>query len=190
MFKRIILALGLVVSFSAQANINTLVSEISASTFASMQLQSPFDWKVGDTASYKMNIGGLIQGTMVMAIKDVQPDSLTITQDMDLGFAGKQNCESVLNPNTGEVTKFTCNGKDQQQPAQGEVEVVESKEDTVSVPAGTFTCLYIKAQQKSDNSFVEQWINPKQVPVFGMVKTIAPSQIGKVTLELTSFKKN
>lgn len=189
MFKQIIIALGLTLSLSVQAQANTVIEEISASTFSALQLQSPFDWKVGDTASYKMNLGGFIQGSMVLSIKDVQPDSLTITQDMDLGFAGKQNCEQVLNPNTGEVKKFTCNGQDQQQPSQGEIEVVETKEATVTVPAGTFTCLYIKAQQKSDSSIIEQWVNPKQVPVFGMVKTIAPSQLGKITLELTSFKK-
>lgn len=192
MFKKLLLALGLVVSVSAGAstNINSLMSDISSAVLADVQAQSPFNWKVGDTASYKLNMGGFIQGKMVMTIKVVEPAKLVIAQDMDLGFAGKQSCEQTLNPNTGEVISIVCNGQQQQAGNQGDIEMIDSKEDTVTVPAGTFTCLYIKARNKADNSEVEQWVSPKEVPVFGMVKTIAPSQLGKVTVELTSFKRN
>ena len=145
--------------------------------------------KEGDQSSYKLNIGGFINGSMELTVKSVQADEVVINQNMDLGFLGKQNCDETINPNTGEVKKMVCNGQDQKQDT-GDIELIDSKEDTITVPAGTFTCMYIKAKIKKDNSEVEQWVNPKQVPVFGMVKMIAPSQIGKLTVELSSFKKN
>jgi hypothetical protein len=45
-------------------------------------------------------------------------------------------------------------------------------------------------KQNGQDTTAEQWVNPKQVPVMGMVKIIAQSQMGPVTAELTSFKRN
>jgi hypothetical protein len=108
---------------------------------------------------------------------------------MDLGFAGKQDCDEVIDSTTGAVKSMVCNGQNQNPGDASDVEVIDSKEDTITVPAGTFTCLYIKAHSKSQNADIEQWANPKLVPVMGLVKALAPSQIGQVTVELTSFKK-
>jgi hypothetical protein len=190
MFKTIIAALGLILSLSAHANnFEALAFDINQSMLAQTQMEGPFHFAVGDEASYKLNMGGFLNGTMGMKVAAVDADgTVTINQDMSL-MGQSQNCVEVLNPNTGEVKSFKCNGQDQKPGDQGDVEVVETKEDTVTVPAGTFTCLYIKAKQKTSNDVVEQWINPKEIPVFGLAKTIAPSQLGKVTIELTSFKR-
>jgi len=189
MFKSLLVVLGLAVSFGAQANpVEALAYDLNQSMMTETLAQGPFDFKVGDTASYKLNIGGFLNGTMVMTVKAVSTDEVTITQVMDM-MGQKQNCEQVMNPNTGEIKKFQCNGQDQDTGSADDIELVETKEDTVKVPAGTFVCMYIKAKQKSSGDFIEQWINPKEVPVVGLVKTIAPSQLGKVTVELTSFKK-
>lgn len=189
MFKSLLLTLGLTVSFGAQANtIEALAYDLNQAMLSEAMVQGPFDFKVGDSASYKLNMGGFINGTMVMAVKAVGAEDVTITQEMDL-MGQKQSCEQVLNPNTGEIKKFQCNGQDQDAGSADDIELIETKEDTVKVPAGTFVCMYIKARQKSTGQDVEQWINPKEVPVFGMVKQVAPSQLGKVTVELTSFKK-
>jgi hypothetical protein len=111
---------------------------------------------------------------------------------MDLGFMGKQACEITMNPQTGKTEKLTCNGQDQSQADQGTVEVIDSKEDTVTVPAGQFTCLYIKAKSTAQGkeTIMEQWANPKLVPVMGLVKALTPSQMGQVKIELASFHKN
>ncbi len=189
MFKSMILALGFIVSVSANAtNLTALAHDINTQILSGVQMQGVFNWKVGDTTTYNLDMT-IIKGTMTMAVKDVQPDAVTFTQDMDMGMAGKQSCEMIINPNTGETKKLTCNGQDQSTGGAGDVTVVDQKEDTVTVPAGTFTCLYIKAQQKKDNSVVEQWINPKLIPVLGMAKTIAPSQFGAVTIVLASYKR-
>ena len=189
MFKSLLVVLGLAVSFGAQANpFQTLASDLNQAVLSETMVQGPFDFKEGDTASYKLNMGGFISGTMVMTVAAVSADEVTITQQLAI-MGQKQDCVQVMNPNTGELKKFECNGQAQDPGDAGDMEVVETKEDTVKVPAGTFVCLYIKAKQKASGDHVEQWINPKQVPVVGLVKTIAPSQMGKVTVELTSFKK-
>lgn len=145
--------------------------------------------KQGDMAQYALKMS-IISGTMTMTVKEVTADQAIITQDMDLGFMGKQSCEITMVPTTGETKKMVCNGQEQKPSDPSDIEVIETKEDTVKVPAGTFVCFYVKAKVKSQNAVVEQWVNLKDVPVVGLVKTIAPSQLGNVTIELSKFKKN
>lgn len=183
-----ILALSMALSFSANAGtINTLVADINAAILHDVEAQSPFNWKVGDQATYALNMGGFIKGSMVMGVKEVTSDKLVLTQDMDLGFMGKQSCEITMNPNTGETSSFVCNGQAQDPNQGGAIELIEQKEDTVKVPAGTFVCVYIKAKQ--GENIIQQWVNPREVPVMGLVKTLAPSQMGEVKVELVSFKR-
>ncbi len=191
MLRTILAAMMLTVGMTASAaTINNKIFETAAQVFTSSEVDAQgFNFKVGDQAAYALNMGGFIKGSMVMTVKSVATDEVVIAQDMDLGFAGKQACEQTLNPNTGEIKKVVCNGQEQNQ-EKPDFEVVDTKEDTVTVPAGTFTCLYIKAKNNKDNTNVEQWVNPKQIPVFGMVKMLAPTQMGQMDVQLKSFKKN
>lgn len=148
-----------------------------------------FTFHEGDQANYKMNIASFINGTMSMTVTAVTADSVTMEQKVDM-MGQAQSCISIMNPNTGEIKSITCNGQAQNPPAAGDIEVIETKEDTVTVPAGTFQTLYVKAKQKSQNQEIEQWINPKLIPVGGMVKMNTGTQLGPMTAELTSFKKN
>jgi hypothetical protein len=190
MIRSIIAALALTVStFASATTINQVVFDTSLKILSDVVTQGPFHFVVGDQTNYKMNIGGFINGTMSITVKTVADDEVVLAQDIDMSFLGKQACEQTFNPNTGAVKKIVCNGQEQK-PSDGSFEMIENKEDTVTVPAGTFTCLYVKAKNTKDNSEIEQWINPKAIPVMGMAKMIAPSQIGKMTVELTSFKRN
>ncbi len=188
MFKKILLAMGMMVAVSAQASVMENVAfQVSNAMVQSADVRGVFDFKVGDTASYKISMG-FLPATMEMVVKAVTADEVTIGQVISM-MGQKQDCVQVMNPNTGETKSLTCNGQQQDQGDASNIEVIEQKEDTVKVPAGTFTCLYIKAQQKSDGSTIEQWINPSEIPVFGMAKAITPGQFGQTTIELTSFKK-
>lgn len=188
MIKTIIIAISLVFSLNSSANtINNFISEINSVVLQDSESQMSFDWKVGDQATYNLK-AGFISGKMIMGVKAVSADQVVFTQDLELGFMGKQSCEITLNPNTGETISFVCNGQAQDPNQGGSVELIEQKEDTIKVPAGTFTCVYIKAKQ-GDN-IIQQWVNPRQVPVMGLIKTLAPSQLGEVNIELVSFKKN
>jgi hypothetical protein len=181
--KSFIIAALTVISFGAFAapTVNNIAVAFDAT--------AGMDWKVGDTANYNVSIGGFINGTMIVGVKSVTSSDLVITEDIDLGFAGKQNCEMTIDPTTGKNKKMTCNGQDQQGAEDGDVSVLEMKEASITVPAGTFACIYIKAHSKSQNTDIEQWANPKLIPVLGMIKTATTSQMGPVNMELTSFKK-
>jgi len=181
----LILALGGVAS---AMDINTLMMDLSH-TVVMTSIEAGLGFKVGDTASYSLKISSFINGSMVMTVKSVSSTALVIEQDADLGFAGKQACQETINPNTGALEKMVCNGQNQSTD-QGSYSVEQEKADTITVAAGTFECLYIKAKNSKDNSEIEQWAAPKKVPVFGMVKALTPSQMGTVDLELTSFKAN
>lgn len=189
MKQAIVLAL-LALGLNAQADtINNYGFELSKAVMQSVDAQAGFEWKVGDTASYNMNMG-FVKGKIVMTVKSVGDNKVVINQDMDMGFMGKQNCDQTVDTTNGKTTKIVCNGKDQDLPEDGDIEVIDITAETIKVPAGTFECAHIKAKKTSSNEEINQWAAPKQVPVTGMVKSIAPSQLGKVTIELTSFKKN
>lgn len=145
------------------------------------------DFKKGESANYNLNMG-FIQGSMVISVFDILAEGVWIHQDVDLSFAGKSKIEILMDPNTGEIKKLIVNGKEEKIPERGDVEVVETKEETIRVPAGSFATVYFKVLDKTKNETVEQWVNFKDIPVFGMVKSVSPSQIGSVTMELTSFK--
>lgn len=195
MIRLLITVLGMVLATQAQASNATLV-DVLTSTVQQSAEQSLMDagtlglnLKVGDTANYNLDMG-IMKGTMVNSVLSIDAEGAWLQQLVELGFLGKQDIRILMDPNTGEVKKVLANGQEQKLPEPGNYELIENKEDTINVPAGRFVCLYIKARDKSNNQEVQQWVNLKDVPVMGLVKSIAPSQFGPVTIELTSFKKN
>lgn len=191
MFKFIIAALGLTITLQAQAAPTTefdVVRSIQQVAIMEQAKTQGLDWKAGDTNNYSLDMG-FIKGTMIMRCREVGAEGIWLEQDMDLGFAGKQKAEILLDPNTGEIKKMLVNGKEQQVPKQ-DVEIIEIKEDKITVPAGTFDCIHARIKDKTNNQEINTWINPQMIPLSGMLKTIQPSQFGKITVELTSFQKN
>jgi len=186
--------LAAIISFSNQAHardINSLVSELSlimSNEFKAQQL----DFKRGDFAKYDMNVGSFIRGKMEMNVLDVTNEGVWLQQLIDLGFAGKQDVRQLIDPNTGEIKRYIVNGKEQTPPDRGNVDIIEQKQDTVQVPAGRFVCVYIKAniEAQGQKAVAEQWVNPREVAVMGLVKMVTQTQIGPMTAVLTSFKKN
>lgn len=185
------LMLGLVFAFGVQANatFNTDFAVQFAEQAVLNQVEAAgLNLKKGDSATYNLNMA-IIQGSLVMSVYDIVADGVWIHQDIDMSFAGKQKMEMLIDPATGQTKKLIVNGKEEKLPEAGDMELIENKEDTVTVPAGTFTCFYIKALDKKNNKEVQQWVNLRDIPVFGMVKSIAQSQLGPVTIELKSFRK-
>jgi hypothetical protein len=190
MFKSLLVAAAMIVPASAQAY-NTVAESIFATQQAQIQgtvVAQGLNWKVGDENNYKLNMGGFLNGTMKMSVREVSADGIWLVQDVDLQIQ-KQKIEILLDPNTGAIKKMLVNGKEQE-PPKSDFEVIDQKEDKVTVPAGTFDAIYIKIKDKTQNDQIsEQWVNPRDIPLSGMVKSLADSQLGKVTIELTSFKK-
>ena len=190
MVKVLLATLGLVFSVNAKAAVSEfdVVNQIQMPVIMDQARTLGLDWKVGDSASYTIDMG-FIKGSMVSAVRSIGNDGIWMTQDMDLGFAGKQKIESLIDPNTGEIKKMLVNGKEQSVPKQ-DIEVIEVKEDHITVPAGAFDCIHARLKDKTNNNEINAWINPQLIPMSGMLKQIAPSQFGNVTVELKSYKKN
>lgn len=190
MFKSLLVAAAMVVSVSAQAY-SSLAEVVLASQLPAIKgsvVAQGLDWKVGQETNYKMNLGGFINGTMKMYVKSVGADGIWFVQDMDM-MIQKQQAEILIDPNTGEIKKILVGGKDQEIP-KSDYEIVDQKEEKVTVPAGTFDTIYLKVKDNANNGEIaEQWVNPRDIPLTGMVKSVASSQLGPVNLELTSFKK-
>ncbi len=191
MFKSFLLSAALVVA-AATSQAHTSVSEsILAAQLPQIQdgvVTEGLNWKVGDECNYKLNMGGFIDGTMKMSVREIGADGIWLVQDVDL-MVQKQKIEVLLDPNTGKIKKMIVNGKEQE-PPKADYQLIEQKEDKVTVPAGTFDVIYLKIKDNANNGQIsEQWVNPRDIPISGMVKSLADSQLGKVTIELTSFKK-
>lgn len=191
MLKSFILSAAIVVvAATAQAH-NTVAESLLSSQLAHIQegvVTQGLNWKVGQENNYKLNMGGFINGSMKMYVREIAADGIWMVQDVDL-MIQKQKIEILIDPNTGAIKKMMIDGKEQA-PPKADYEIVEQKEDHVTVPAGSFDAIYIKVKDKANNGQIsEQWVNPRDIPLSGMVKSLADSQLGKVTIELTSFKK-
>jgi hypothetical protein len=192
MIKSFILAIVMTVATSAQAaNTNSMSGFIVEAQVASIQenvVALAPNWKVGDENNYKLNLGGFLNGTMKMFIREIGADGIWMVQDVDLVIQ-KQKAEILIDPNTGEIKKILVDGKEQTIPAS-DIEIVEQKEATVTVPAGTYPAIYLKIKDNANKGAIsENWINPRDIPISGMLKSIQDSQLGKMTIELTSFIK-
>jgi hypothetical protein len=192
MFKSLVLAAVAIVGLQTNAmesQANIAVQAVAHQTVLNFKSFHGLNWTVGDSADYNLN-GGIIQGTMHMFVRETSDVGFWMEQDMDLGALGQQKVEVNINKDNGQIVDMIVNGQKQTPPAADDEEIVDSHKDNVTVPAGTFDCFWVKIHSKSQNNDSQSWLNPTAVPIAGMIKTIAPSQIGDITIELTGFKKN
>lgn len=188
MLKLACLVTTLLLGFQASANpASQTVLDITNSV-VQQTMQFGTGWEVGDTANYNIK-ASIINGTMKMFIREKVTEGMWVQQDMDLGFMGKQKIEILFAPN-GTVLQLLVNGEKQTPPDPADQEIIEMKDDRVTVPKGTFDCTYVKIKDVKSGDVSEAWIDlTREVPITGMIKTLAPSQIGQVTVELTSYVK-
>ncbi len=143
------------------------------------------NWRVGSTADYQID-GGFISGTMHAFVKSEVPRGYWVRQDIDLGFAGRRNAEMLYDRATGKMIALVIDGEPQTLPDPTDIQTIASRRERVTVPRGTFECLYTKTRNVRKNEELETWINTS-VPVSGLVKTNTPTPIGQMTIELTNF---
>ncbi len=187
--KKLFCILALAIGFQAHAmDVAQVAVAVNSSPAMQVARLLALDWKVGDQASYSLKMS-MVNGTMLMNVREITAEGIWLDQDVDLGPFGKQESDLLVDQETGEVKKILVNGQEQQIP-ENNSEIVEAKDDRITVPAGTFDCIYAKIKDTKTQEITEAWINPELIPVSGMLKTIQPSQMGNVTLELTSFVKN
>lgn len=165
----------------------SVIQSINWNQFWSAQEVRGLNWKVGDLAEFDLKLA-VIPGTMLMFVADIQGSIAVLNQELSIGPV-TQGCDMYLNLNTGELVKTVCAGQEQKPESTNDTEVVEIKEETITVPAGKFATVYIKAVTGPKKQVVEQWINRKDIPILGLVQSVTPSPIGSMTLKLKAFKK-
>lgn len=137
----------------------------------------------GDTDNYNLTLEG-ITGSLVMSVQSVGSDGVWLDTKIDI--AGQsQDEQELINPATGQVIKVIVNGQEQAPPDPNDVQIISETSATVTVPAGTFKTIDVKAHIKSQNTDMEQWVDPTDVLVAGMVKMATTVQSIPLTAELT-----
>ena len=191
MLKRFLLLLtmfGTCVSLANEIPTMGLLKSVEKSAMEQAQAAG-INWTVGDACHYDLAMASFIKGKLDMVVREKSAEGYWLDQNVDLGFMGKQSMSVLIDANTGAIKKVVVDGKEQAPPEQGEMEVVEVKESNITVPAGTFDAVYFKIHDKKQNQDTEQWVNPKLIPISGMLKSIGQSQMGEVKTELVSFEK-
>lgn len=171
-----------------QISVNQIIdfSRLQQSVMDEAEVQG-LDWIVGEEANYNVNIGGFIKGTNNQFVREEVFEGFWMEQNMDLGFAGKNKIEILFDKQSGQILQLLVNGEKQEIPDASNSEIEEMKEASITVPAGTFDCVYAKIRDTEKDEVSEAWLNPSEVPMGGMLKTAAQSQFGPVTSELTSY---
>src|SRR3989344_9597755 len=145
------------------------------------------DWKVGDTANYKLNLGFLGEGTIHKKVTKDEGTAIWVV-DVAKTSLGEQKIETLYRKSDGKVLKMIVDGKEQEV-QEPDLEIIEQKAAEVTVPAGTFRAIYIKAKEKKNDTDIEAWINPIEIPIGGIAKSIVKQSFLTVTSELTDFHK-
>lgn len=184
--------IGLLFAANVQAAPSALDAVVAAQTSVIQETNfSGLDWKVGDTSVYDLTMAIIIKGTMTMSVASIGEEGIWMNEDIDLGHEIKQQIQILLDPTTGATKKIVVAGKEQAAPKQ-DIEVIETTEEQITVPAGTFDSMHVTARNKAStkNNEINIWMNPQVVPVGGTLKQITSTPIGKMTTVLRSFVKN
>ena len=152
----------------------------------SATVEEGLNWHVGDRAEYQLN-APIGRGTSVQFVREDVGTAFWMQTDVDMGFLGRQKIEVLANKATGRIERLLVNGNEQTPPDPNDVEIIDTREERIRVPAGEFQSTYRKIKNKKDNSIQEGWSNAQMVPMGGMLKAMGNSQIGTVTQLLTRF---
>lgn len=151
------------------------------------------NWQIGDFHKFAIeteSFGAIGSGRKEVTAEDTAQNALWYVQTMDV-MGQQQKVETLLSRADGKVLKTIVNGQEQS-PDQGEgggMEIIEQSETSITVPAGTFDCMYVKAKvtQNGQTQELEAWVNPMAVNLDGILKIVLQSQMGPVSLTLQEF---
>jgi hypothetical protein len=146
----------------------------------------PIHWNVGDRALYKISATA-VAGTSEQYVREETPDGYWVHVDVKMGFLGTQQMEMLFDKTNGQIKTLLVNGKEQAPPDTSQLDLIDSHNETITVAAGDFNTVYAKRQNRTNGQVQEAWTDEKDVPMGGMVRAIANSQIGRVTQELQSL---
>ena len=145
------------------------------------------DWKVGDTANYDMQLGFLGKGSVQKTATKEEEGAIWIETNAKTPL-GNEKVETLISRSDGKILKLIVNGQEQEY-KEHDIELISKDAAEITVPAGTFKAIHIKVKDKTDASDVEAWVNPRDIPLGGIAKSIVKKSFLMVTVELTSFSR-
>ncbi|MBI3557581.1 MAG: hypothetical protein HY074_15075 [Deltaproteobacteria bacterium] len=174
------------VAGSAQANIVTIEQINTQQLMTSVATMALINWKVGDMQDSKVSLSLGMEGTMHKEATKEEGNGIWIKNVLTLPIQSDTQ-ELLIDRTSGKTLKYVHNGKEEQMP-ESNIEIIGTKNETITVPAGTFKVTHVSAKSK-DVQAIEIWMNPRDISLDGAAKEFLDQGMIKITLELTSFKK-
>lgn len=144
-------------------------------------------WEVGQKMNHKISVMGM-EGSMATEVKKETEVGFWLNQDVSIA-GQEQKVQLLISKEDGTIVEMIVNGQKQTPPETPEVEILEQKSASISVPAGTFDCVFAKIKDVSTENVTDIWLNQKLIPINGMLKMITTQQGMEIVAELVSFKK-
>ncbi len=183
------MGLGSIQAQAQRIDVSQVLSQLTALDIADTKANL-INWKVGDFHDIKIEFAfGGGTGKKLATKEDTAKNAIWLVTTISL-MGQNQKTEVLYDRATGKVLEMIVNGKPQEVDGEsGEVEILEQKETEITVPAGKFDCMYIKAAitNQGEKMEVEAWVNPIDVNLDGMLKTTLQTQIGPLSLILAKF---
>lgn len=185
--KKLILSVfaGLL-ALAGSAQANDLATQIALSQVRDQGLVANLiNWRIGDFQDLKMSLSGMPLGNMHKEAMSEEGNALWLKQSMSGGMIGNQVIEILLDRATGKILKMKQNGQEQAPPADEKIEIIDQETATITVPAGTFETIHIRA--RSSQGEMEIWANPQAIPLDGTAKMNVKANGMPISMELTGF---
>lgn len=141
------------------------------------------DWKVGDWTEYRLSMS-FLKGKLLKKCTQNEGNSVWLETKMEIPL-GNQLILAQIRKSDGKILKLIVNGREQEIKSP-KYTIISQEAETVTVPAGTFQTIHLLLRDE-ENRDTNVWINPRDVVLEGMVKTLTEQQFGTVSLELTRF---
>lgn len=195
-----VVAAAFALSVSAQAHQAPAISAQALSAAAQVMgkvkaTSNMINWAIGDFHNFTMEMegmGALGSGHKEVTKEEPAQNAFWYVQKMDV-MGQAQNVETLMSRADGKVLRQIVNGEEKAvgggDDAGNNIEIIEQSETEVTVPAGKFDCMYIKAKftQDGQTQEVELWVNPIDVNLDGMLKMVMQSQFGPIAIILQDF---
>jgi len=149
------------------------------------------NWPVGDFHKLKIEFIMPGDGRKEVRNEEVYQGKNAFWYVTTINLMGQaQKTEALMDRADGSTLRLIVNGKEESTNDGSTVEIIEQAETTITVPAGTFDCIYVKAKvtpAQGQPQEVELWVNPIDVNLDGALKIAFQTQFGPLAMVLEEF---
>jgi len=189
--KRILFFMG-VFAFLTTAQAGKTQEEltrwIKGSTLNPLAIMDLIDWEVGEWQEFVVHTS-FGEGEMRKVVESEEDGAIWVVTDLSI-LGQVQNTRALVRRSDARILRFIVNGNEQTPPSEEqEIEILEQRTETITVPAGMYETLYVKirAMQQGREIIQEIWLAPNEVVMEGSVKIRIPDNLFNVEMELVRY---